>query len=260
MGKYLTFGLVATLLFSFFEMAYAQNQFYMGATAGAKYSLSTCRNENIAPIRSTGVLDGQGGMLLGYGNSKLSIESAFIFGTLGIKHVYDSPLINPKNKFKVVYRTNDLLTIQTSGYLSWRESENANLVIGSSLGVNMNIQYSKNLAQSVVDQEQSMQGDKGIYILNYDDLVLGREDTNFSISPGFFAKWKFSPRFDLRTEVGLNLGIDQLNARAMFSELRYVDSEGQNLWGLYYLGTTYTYSKGDHFFCNVSVLYRMQND
>lgn len=255
MQKYLRFSYVLLICFVANVEAYAQKQFYMGATAGTKYSLSTSRRLNVDPTRSPGTFDAQGGLLLGYGGQKLSFETGFLLGTLGVKHDYESPTVISKKNFKVIYRTNDLLTIPLRTHLSWWVSEQGQFAIGSSLGATMNIQYSSNLAQSVVDQEKSMQGYNGEYILKYSDLSRGREPTNFCITSGFFAKWKISSRFDLRSELGFTMGIDPLNTRILLAGVEYIDPNGQNSFGFVGNSISFAHSKGDHFFCNVSVLY-----
>jgi hypothetical protein len=245
------------ILFVIYTEAYSQNQFYIGTTIGSKYSLSTSRRLNVHPTRTTGTFDVQGGLILGYGNQKFSFESSFLLGTLGIKHNYESPTVFSRRNFKVVYRADDLLTIQMRGHLSWWESHEAKIAIGSSLGVNMNIQYSKNLDRSVFDQEKSMQGFNGTYILKYSDLSRSREETNFSITSGFFVKWKISPRFNLRSELGFTMGIDQLYTRAMLAGVEYIDPTGQDSRGFVGNSTNFAHSKGDHFFFNLSTLYSL---
>lgn len=258
MRRFLWIFLALIVCLCFTGTAFSQNKFYIGPVLGGKHSLSICRNFSVAPTRSTSIYDSQGGILFGYGNDRFSIESNILFGTLGAKYVYDSPLMISDRKFKIINRKNDHLSINLKGFFIWREIPNKGLSFGNSIGVSFNSQYSKSISSGVTNQSQSLQGDNGQYILTYDDLLLGSEETNFSILSGLFAKWKLSSQIDLRTELGLNLGIDPLNARILFANLEYIDPKGENSWKSIDRSETYLYSKGDHFFFNFSILFHIE--
>lgn len=261
MQKYQPFYYSLLICLVIHSGAYAQKQFYISATVGSKYSLSTSQRLNVGPPKSTGTFDTQGGLLLGYGNQKVAFETGFFLGTLGIKHNYESVTINSRENFKVVYRADDLLTIPLRANFTWWTPEGSSLTIGSSFGVNMNVQYSKDLSQnSIWDQEKSMQGNDGEYVLKYSDLNAGRQETNFSISSGLFVTWKINSRFDLRPELGYTTGLDQLYSRTLLAGVEYTSSDGLISRGFVGNSVSLAHSKGDHFYCNLSILYQIQKE
>jgi hypothetical protein len=236
---------------------FAQSHLYIGPIAGVKYSLSTSRNLNVSPTRGTGAFDAQGGFVFGFEQDKFALESGLLFGTLATKYKYESPLIG--ENIKITNRINDLLSIRLMGYVVWGENKDARVQIGSSLGLNLNAQYSKSLKPAVVGQAIK-ETELGRFTLDYTDIPLGREETNYSVMSGLFVRWQLGPRFDLRTDLGFNLGLDPMNVRVLQSQLSYLDPEGINSWNGVGFSENFTYSKGDHFFLNVSVLYHQPRE